>query len=206
MYLIFNEGYSGRGDLAAEAIRLGRVLMELMPDEAELYGLVALMLCHNARRRARFSGEELVLLADQDRSLWDTAELAQARATLDRALAMGGRGAYVLQAAIASLQTEECIDWSHVAALYTELARLTHSPVVELNRAVAVAEAGSPQAALEIVDRLELDDYPYLYSTRGEMLRRLGRGAEARVAFTQALQLTRAEPARRFLERRLAEL
>ena len=206
VYLIFNEGYSGRGDLAAEAIRLGRVLMELMPDEAELYGLVALMLCHNARRRARFSGEELVLLADQDWSLWDTAELAQARATLDRALAMGGRGACVLQAAIASLQTEERIDWSHVAALYTELARLTHSPVVELNRAVAVAEAGSPQAALEIVDRLELDDYPYPYSTRGELPRRLGRGAEARVAFTQALQLTRAEPERRFLERRLAEL
>ena len=118
---------------------------------------------------------------------------------------MGGRGAYVLKAAIASLQTEERIEWSHVAALYTELARLTHSPVVELNRAVAVAEAGSPQAALEIVDRLELDDYPYLYSTRGELLRRLGRGAEARVAFPQALQLARAEPERRFLERRLAE-
>ena len=160
-----------------------------------------------ARRRARFSGEELVLLADQVWSLWDTAELAQARATLDRALAMGGRGAYVLKAAIASLQTEERIEWSHVAALYTKLARLTHSPVVELNRAVAVAvaEAGSPQAALEIVDRLELDDYPYLYSTRGELLRRLGRGAEARVAFPQALQLARAEPERRFLERRLAE-
>ena len=163
------------------------------------------MLCHNARRRARFSGEELVLLADQDWSLWDTAEIAQARPPLDRALAMGGRGACVLLAAIASLQTEERIDWSHVAALYTELARLTHS-VVELNRAVAVAEAGSPQASLEIVDRLELDDYPYLYSTRGELLRRLGRGAEARVAFTQALQLTRAEPERRFLERRPAEL
>jgi RNA polymerase sigma-70 factor (ECF subfamily) len=209
LYLIFNEGYGGRVDLAAEAIRLGRVLSALMPDEPEAHGLVALMLIHDARRKARFSGQELVLLADQDRSLWDGARIAEGRAVLERALALRGRGrggAYVLQAAIASLQAEERIDWPQVAALHGELAQLTRSPVAELNRAVAVAEAGSPAAALAIVERLALDDYQYLHSTRAELLRRLGRPEEARAAYRRALELARDEPERRFLERRLAAL
>jgi RNA polymerase sigma-70 factor (ECF subfamily) len=206
VYLIFNEGYGGRVDLAAEAVRLGRVLAELMPDEPEVHGLLALMLCHDARRAARFSGEDLVLLEDQDRSLWDAAQIEQGRAALDRALALRGRGPYVLQAAIASLQAEPRIDWPQVAALYGELALLTRSPVVELNRAVAVAQAGATDAALEIVDALDLDDYPYLHSTRAELLRRLGRAEEARGAYRRALELTPGEPERRFLQRRLAEL
>jgi RNA polymerase sigma-70 factor (ECF subfamily) len=206
VYLIFNEGYGGRVDLAAEAIRLARVLSSLMPDEPEVHGLLALMLCHDARRAARFSGDELVLLADQDRSLWDAAQIADGRAALDRAVALRGRGPYVLQAAIASLQAEPEIDWPQVAALYASLAELTRSPVVELNRAVAVAEAGSPEAALEIVDGVALDDYRYLHSTRAELLRRLGRADEARAAYERALALTTAAPERRFLERRLGEL
>jgi RNA polymerase sigma-70 factor, ECF subfamily len=206
VYLIFNEGYGGRVDLAAEAIRLQRVLADLMPDEPEVHGLLALMLLHHARREARFSGEELVLLEDQDRSLWDAAGIEEGRSILDRALALRGRGPYVLQAAIASLQAAEEVDWPQVAALYAELAQLTRSPVVELNRAVAVAQAGSPEAALAIVDRLELEDYQYLHSTRGELLRRLGRTEEAHAAYERALELTRAEPERRFLERRLADL
>jgi RNA polymerase sigma-70 factor (ECF subfamily) len=206
VYLIFNEGYSGSVDLAAEAIRLGRVLALLMPDEPEVHGLLALMLCHHARRGARFSAEELVLLEDQDRSLWDAAQIEEGRAMLDRALALHGRGSYVLQAAIACLQTEEQIDWPQVAALYGELARLTRSPVVELNRAVALAQTGSPGAALEIVERLALENYQYLHSTRAELLRRVGRTDEARAAYRRALELARAEPERRFLERRIAEL
>jgi RNA polymerase sigma-70 factor (ECF subfamily) len=206
VYLIFNEGYGGRGDLAGEAIRLGRVLAELMPDESEVHGLLALMLCHDARRAARFAGDELVLLADQDRSRWDAERLGAGRAALDRAIALRGRGPYVLQAAIASLQAESEIDWPQVAELYGALARLTGSPVVELNRAVAVAEAGDPGAALAIVDALALDEYRYLHSTRAELLRRLGRPAEARAAYERALALTTAAPERRFLERRLAEL
>jgi RNA polymerase sigma-70 factor (ECF subfamily) len=206
VYLIFNEGYGGRGDLAAEAIRLQRVLAGLMPDEPEVHGLLALMLLHHARREARFSGDELVLLEDQDRSLWDAAGIEEGRTILDRALALRGRGPYVLQAAIASLQAAEEVDWPQVAALYGELAQLTRSPVVELNRAVAVAQAGSPEAALAIVERLELEDYQYQHSTRAELLRRLGRTEEARAAYEHALELTRAEPERRFLERRLADL
>jgi RNA polymerase sigma-70 factor (ECF subfamily) len=209
VYLIFNEGYGGRVDLAAEAIRLGSALAELMPDEAEVHGLLALMLLNDARRDARFEEGELVLLADQDRSLWDGARIAEGRAVLERALALRGRGrggAYVLQAAIASLQAEERIDWPQVAALHGELAQLTRSPVAELNRAVAVAEAGSPAAALAIVERLALDDYQYLHSTRAELLRRLGRPEEARAAYRRALELARDEPERRFLERRLAAL
>jgi RNA polymerase sigma-70 factor (ECF subfamily) len=206
VYLIFNEGYGGRGDLAGEAIRLGRVLAELMPDESEVHGLLALMLCHDARRAARFAGDELVLLADQDRSRWDAERLGAGRAALDRAIALRGRGPYVLQAAIASLQAEPEIDWPQVAELYGALARLTGSPVVELNRAVAIAEAGDPGAALAIVDALALDEYRYLHSTRAELLRRLGRPAEARAAYERALALTTAAPERRFLERRLAEL
>ncbi|ADB50930.1 RNA polymerase sigma factor [Conexibacter woesei] len=209
VYLIFNEGYDGRVDLAAEAIRLGRVLVSLMPDEPEAHGLLALMLIHDARRETRVADGELVLLADQDRLRWDAAKIADGRAALDRAIALGvsgGGGSYVLQAAIASLQAAPRIDWPQVAALYGELARLTRSPVVELNRAVAVAESGGPEEALELVDRLELDDYPYLHSTRAELLRRLGRPGEARAAYERALALTSAEPQRRFLQRRLGEL
>jgi RNA polymerase sigma-70 factor, ECF subfamily len=206
VYLIFNEGYGDRRDLAAEAIRLGRVLTALMPDEPEAHGLLALMLCHDARREARVAGDELVLLEDQDRALWDAAQIEQGRAALDRAMALGGRGPYVLQAAIASLQAEARIDWPQVALLYAELARLTGSPVVELNRAVAVAQTGEAETALRIVDGLALDEYRYLHSTRAELLRRLGRADEARAAYGRALALTRAEPERRFLKRRLAEL
>jgi RNA polymerase sigma-70 factor (ECF subfamily) len=206
IYLIFNEGYSGRVALATEAIRLGRALSDLMPDEPEVHGLVALMLCHHARRQARFTGDDLVLLADQDRTLWDAGQIDKAHALIDRALALQGRGPYVLQAAIAALQTDDPIDWPQVAALYDRLARLTGSPVVELNRAVAVAQAGSPGAALAIVDQLALDNYPYLHSTRAELLRRLDRPDDAAAAYRRALELTHTEPERRFLERRLAEL
>jgi RNA polymerase sigma-70 factor (ECF subfamily) len=206
IYLIFNEGYSGRGDLAADAIRLGRVLAMLMPDQPEAHGLLALMMTHHARRRARFSGEDLVLLEDQDRSLWDMPQIAAGRAVLDRAIALGGRGAYVIQAAIASLQTAEPIDWPQVAELYQRLADLTGSAVVELNRAAALAQAGDPAAALGAVDRLDLDGYLYFHSTRGELLRRLGRDAEARAAYGRALELATSTPERRFLTRRLDQL
>jgi len=206
IYLIFNEGYGGRTDLAADAIRLGGVLAELMPDEPEAQGLLALMLLHDARREARRSGDDIVLLADQDRSLWDTAQIANGRRRLDRALALRGRGPYVIQAAIASLQADGDPDWVEIAALYAELSRLTGSAVVELNRAVAVAETDGPKAALAIVDGLDLDGYRYLHSTRGEMLRRLGRPDEARAAYERALELASAEPEKRFLARRIAEL
>jgi RNA polymerase sigma-70 factor (ECF subfamily) len=206
VYLIFNEGYAGRSELAAEAIRLGRLITALMPDEPEGHGLLALMLLHDSRRHTRFVDGELVLLADQDRSLWDAAQIAEARHALERALALRGRGPYVLQAAIASLQAEEQIDWMQVEALYAELARLTRSPVVELNRAVAVAECEGPEEALSIVDALDLGDYRYLHSTRAELLRRLGRSEEARDAYARALALAGSEPERRFLERRLQEL
>ncbi|HEX8959302.1 MAG TPA: sigma-70 family RNA polymerase sigma factor [Solirubrobacterales bacterium] len=205
VYLIFNEGYGGRHELADEALRLGRALAELMPDEPEAHGLLALMLLHDARREARFRGGEMVLLADQDRALWDAAQIATGRASLDRALSLRGRGPYVIQAAIASLHAEEPPDWPQIAALYAELARLTDSPVVELNRAVAVAEADGPEAGLAIVDRLSLDEYRYLHSTRGELLRRLGRTEEASKAFRRALELAPDEAERRLLERRLAE-
>jgi RNA polymerase sigma-70 factor, ECF subfamily len=212
VYLIFNEGYSSpptRDDLSAEALRLGRALAELMPDEPEVHGLLAMMLMHDARRAARFRDGELVLLADQDRSLWDADQIAAGRALLDRALALHGRGAggvYVIQAAIASLHLEDPRDMAQIAALYGELARLTDSPVVELSRAVAVAEADGPEAGLAIIDGLDLDDYRYLHSTRGELLRRLGRDAEARAAFVRALELVDDEAERRLLERRLEEL
>ena len=205
-YLIFNEGYAGRGDLAAEAIHLGRALAELMPDEPEVHGLLAIMLLHDARREARFRDGDMVLLADQDRSLWDTAQIAEGRAALDRAFALRGSGPYVVQAAIASLHADDPHDWPQIAALYGELHRLTGSPVVELNRAVAIAEAQGPEAGLDIVERLELDDYRYLHSTRGELLRRLGRTEEAREAYRRALALVHDEPERRLFERRLAAL
>jgi RNA polymerase sigma-70 factor, ECF subfamily len=206
VYLIFNEGYSGRGELAGEAIRLGRALAELMPDEAEVHALLALMLLHDARREARFDGDSLVLLAEQDRSLWDEAQIAQGRVSLRRAVALGGGGPYALQAQIAALHTEPSRDWSQIAALYGRLALLTGSPVVELNRAVALAEAGDPSAALALVEELELDGYHYLHATRAELLRRLGRGEEARAAYERALELVHADAERSFLARKLAEL
>ena len=206
IYLIFNEGYGGRGDLAAEAIWLGRALVELMPDEPEAHGLQALMLLHDSRREARFRDEDLVLLAEQDRSLWDTAQIAAGRRMLDRALALHGRGSYVIQAAIASLHADEPPDWPQIAALYGELARITDSPVVGLNRAIALAEAHGPEAGLEIIDQLGLDEFHYLHAARGELLRRAGRSREARDAYERALTLVRNDAERRLLQRRLAEL
>jgi RNA polymerase sigma-70 factor (ECF subfamily) len=223
VYLIFNEGYGGRGELAGEALRLGRALAELMPDEPEVHGLVAMMLLLDSRRQARFRDGELVLLADQDRSLFDSAQIAEGRVVLDRALALRGRGPYVVQAAIASLHADEPRDWPQIAALYGELARLTDSPVVELNRAAAVAEEQGPEAGLEIADSLRearsrtggpasterhisLEEYRYLHSTRAELLRRLGRTEEAREAYSRALALVNDDAERRLLERRLALL
>jgi RNA polymerase sigma-70 factor (ECF subfamily) len=207
VYLIFNEGYGGRADLAAEAIRLGLALAELMPDESEVHGLLALMLLNDARRDARFADGTVVLLRDQDRSLWNDDEIAAGRATLDRALALGGRDEYVLQAAIASLHLDEPPqDWLKLAALYGELARRTGSAVVELNEAAAIAEAGDVEAALELVDRLELDRYHYLHATRAELLRRLDRIDDARAAYERALELVHSDAERRFLEQRLTEL
>jgi RNA polymerase sigma-70 factor (ECF subfamily) len=206
VYLIFNEGYGGRGDLAGEAIRLGRALAELMPDEPEVQGLLALMLLNDARRDARFADGTVVLLRDQDRSLWDFDQIAEGRAVLDRALALGGRGPYVLQAAIASLHLDQPQDWPQLAALYGELARVTSSPVVELNQAAAMAEAGDVEGALALVERLELDRYHYLHSTRAELLRRLDRVDDARAAYDRALELVHSDAERRFLEQRLGQL
>ena len=208
VYLIFNEGYGGRTDLAAEAIRLGRALASLMPDEPEVHALLALMLLNDARRDARFANGTIVLLADQDRSLWDASRIAEGRAGLDRALALGGRGPYVLQAAIAALHVDDPPDWPQIAALYGELAASTGSSVVELNRAAALAEAGDAGSALALVDRLDpdLDRYHYLHATRAELLRRLNRQDEARTAYGRALELVHSDAERRFLEQRLVEL
>ena len=206
MYLIFNEGYGGRGELAAEAIWLGRALSELMPDEPEVRGLLALMLVNDARREARFAEGEVVLLRDQDRGLWDLAQIEAGRAELDRAMALVGRGPYVLQAALAVLHSDEAPDWPQIAELYGELARVTGSPVVELNQAAAIAEAGDVPAAMSIVESLELDDYHYLHAMRAELLRRLDRAEDARAAYERALELVHSEAERRFLEGRLAEL
>ena len=207
IYLIFNEGYPGRGDLAAEAIRLGRLLAELMADEPEVYGLLALMLIHDSRREARVVGGELIPLAEQDRSRHDRAQVEAGRSALDRGLALRlAAGPYLLQAAIASLQAEEDIDWHEVTVLYERLEVLTGSPVVALNRAVALAESGAPDRALELVDSLDLGDYRYLHSTRAELLRRLGRHAEAVESYRQALALVSNEAERKHLEKRLREV
>jgi RNA polymerase sigma-70 factor, ECF subfamily len=206
VYLIFNEGYGGRVDLAAEAIGLGRALGELMPDEPEVHGLMALMLLDDARREARFEDGELVLLADQDRSRWDAGKIASGRDTLARALALGGRGAHVLQAAIASLHMDEPKDWPQIASLYGELVRRTGSTVVELNLAIAVAEADGTEAGLALVEQLDLDGYQYFHSTRADLLRRVGRTDEARTEYERALELAHTEPERVFLKRRVAEL
>jgi RNA polymerase sigma-70 factor, ECF subfamily len=209
VYLIFNQGYSApstRGELAAEAIALARLLACLMPEEPETHGLVALLLLHDSRRNARLRDEELVLFADQDRSLWDAEQIAEGQAALERALALGGRGQYALQAAIASLHTEEPRDWEQIAALYRELAALTSSPVVELNLAIAIAEHQGPQAGLELLDRLPLEQLHYLHCARGELLARLGRVGKSRAAYRRALSLVGDEAERLLIERRLAEL
>jgi RNA polymerase sigma-70 factor (ECF subfamily) len=206
VYLIFNEGYRGRSELANDALRLGGALVELMPDEPEVHGLLAMMLLLQARAAARFRDGELVLLADQDSSLWDRELIDRGRVALDRGLALGGNGPYVIQAAIASLHSDEPRPWRQIAALYGELARKTSSPIVSLSRAVAVAEVDGPEAGLEIVDGLELDDYQYLHATRGELLHRLGHVSEARAAFERALALAHDPAERRLLERRLNEL
>jgi len=206
IYLIFNQGYGGRGDLASEAIRLGRALTELMPDEAEAHGLLALMLLHDSRRDARFRDGDLVLLAEQDRSRWNTAQISEGRSVLNRALALHADGPYTIQAAIASLHAERPPDWPQIAALYGELARLTASPVVELNRAIAVAETQGPDAGLEILDRISLENLHYLHAARGELLHRAGRIAEARTAYQRALELVHDDAESRLLHRRLAAL
>ncbi len=206
VYLIFNEGYGGRVELAEEALRLGAALVELMPDEPEVAGLQALMLLLHARRHARFQDGELVLLADQDTRLYDRGLVDAGRALLERGLALHGRGPYVLQAAIASLHAEQARDWPQIAALYGELAQLTDSPVVELNRAIAIAEHRGAAAGLELIDELELDEFRYLHSARAELLRRLGRTKDAGAAYRRALALVGDGAERRLIERRLDEL
>ncbi|MHB1569087.1 MAG: RNA polymerase sigma factor [Solirubrobacteraceae bacterium] len=206
IYLIFNEGWGGgRVDLAAQAIRLGRSLVELMPDEAEAHGLLALMLINHARSAARFQAGELVLIDDQDRGLWDRGQIAKGRELLQRALALQGAGPYLLQAAIAELHLRQPRDWAQIALLYGRLEQITDSPVVAMNRAIAVAELQGPEAGLALLQRLELDDYRYYHSTRADLLRRLGRTDEARAAYARAIELTQPGPERRFLKRRLAE-
>jgi RNA polymerase sigma-70 factor, ECF subfamily len=221
IYLVFNEGYSAssggsltRADLSGEAIRLGRLLVELLP-EPEALGLLALMLLHESRRVARTSPSgELILLADQDRSLWDRAHIAEGNALVQRALASRRIGPYTLQAAIASVHAEApaaaATDWTQIVGLYDVLMRASPSPVVELNRAVAVAMRDEPMAGLALIDTIlgrgDLADYPLAHSARADLCRRLGKSGDARASYERALSLTRQEPQRRFLERRLAEL
>jgi RNA polymerase sigma-70 factor (ECF subfamily) len=207
VYLIFNQGYGGRDELTTEALWLGNALAELMPDEPEVHGLLAMMMLLDARREARFRDGELVLLEEQDRSRWDENEIERGREVLVHALSIPvPSGPYVVQAAIASLHTEEPRDWHEIAVLYAELGRLTGSTVVELNRAVAVAEDEGAEAGLAIVERLPLDRYHYFHATRAELLRRLGRTVEARDAYVRALELVHDDAERRLLERQLAAL
>lgn len=221
VYLIFNEGYSAssgetltRHDLSEEAIRLGRLLAQLLPDP-EIQGLLALMLLHESRRAARTSADgELILLSDQDRSLWNRERIAEGSALVERALISRRFGPYTLQAAIAAVHAGAAdaavTDWAQIAALYTVLLRIEPSPIVELNRAVAIAMRDGPEAGLqridEILSRGELAEYHLAHSARADLLRRLGRTDEARSAYERALSLTRQLPERRFLERRLREL
>ena len=218
VYLIFNEGYTAtaggdltRPDLMAEAIRLGGILAALMPDEPEVLGLEALMLLQASRSRARVAADgSLVLLEDQERSLWDRDLIERGTALLERALTRRVPGPYQVQAAIAALHAEaataEETDWCQIAALYGELARLQPSPIVELNRAVAVAMADGPAAGLALLDGLPLERYQWFHSTRADLLRREGRRDEAASAYRQALELVTNDTERAFLERRLAEL
>jgi RNA polymerase sigma-70 factor (ECF subfamily) len=207
VYLIFNEGWGGgRIDLAAEAIRLGRALADLMPDEGEVLALLALMLLHDARRSARVREGRAVPLDEQDRGLWSESQLAEGRRFLQASTSRGRVGPYLVQAAIADLHLQQPRDWPQIAALYETLARQTGSPVVEMNRAVAVAETQGPEAGLAILDALELDQYRYFHSTRAELLRRAGRVEQARDAYQRALDLAQTDPERRLLESRLAEL
>jgi RNA polymerase sigma-70 factor (ECF subfamily) len=219
IYLVFNEGYSAtegdaliRHDLCAEAIRLSKLLAVLMPDEAEALGLTALLLLQDSRRATRVDAAgDVVLLEDQDRSSWDRERIAEGLRVLDRAISRRQPGVYQLQAAIAALhaeaETAADTDWEQIAALYDELARRTASPVVELNRAVAVAMRDGPESGLDLVDRIEgLDGYHLWHATRADLLRRLDEQDEARAAYTRALALAGSEPERRFLARRLAEL
>jgi RNA polymerase sigma-70 factor, ECF subfamily len=221
VYLVFNEGYSAssgesltRADLSSEAIRLGRLLVELLP-EPEAVGLLALMLLHESRRPARTSpAGELVLLDDQDRSLWSREQIAEGTALVERALASRRIGPYTLQAAIAAVHAEApaaaVTDWAQIVGLYDVLVRAEPSPVVELNRAAAVAMRDGPAAGLALIDAIlargDLADYPLAHSARAELCRRLGKTGDARASYERALALTRQEPQRRFLERRLADL
>ncbi|HYS57275.1 MAG TPA: DUF6596 domain-containing protein, partial [Burkholderiales bacterium] len=221
IYLVFNEGYSAssgesltRLDLSGEAIRLGRLLIELLP-EPEAIGLLALMLLHESRRTARASPSgELILLADQDRSLWNREQIAEGSALVERALASRRAGPYAIQAAIAAVHANasnaEATDWSEIVGLYDVLLRVDPSPVIELNRAVAVAMRDGPSAGLALIDAIlargDLQDYRLAHAAQADMYRRLERPEQARDAYTRALALTRQEPERRFLERRLAEL
>jgi RNA polymerase sigma-70 factor, ECF subfamily len=207
VYLVFNNGWAGgRVDLAAEAIQLGRALAELMPDEDEVLALLALMLLHDARRDARIRDGEIVRLDDQDRALWDDRQIGDGRALLQHALARGATGPYALQAAIADLHLQQPRDWQQIAALYETLAVQTGSPVVELNRAIAVAELNGPEAGLAILETLELDQYRYFHSARAELLRRTGRYDEARRAYLRALDLAQSDAERRSLHSELARL
>jgi RNA polymerase sigma-70 factor, ECF subfamily len=207
IYLVFNAGYGPpvRGELCGEAIRLAAVLATLMPDEPEAHGLHALLLLQDARSAARVSsGGELVLLDEQDRSLWDAGEIEQGRRALERALSLRRAGPYQLQAAIASLHYEQTTDWEQISLLYGRLAELSPSPVVELNRAVAVAMARGPEPGLEIVDGLNgLERYHLWHSTRADLLRRLGREQEAASAYSRALELAPSETERTFLKTRV---
>ncbi len=208
IYLIFSQGWDEeRSALAGEAIRLGRLLAELMPDEPEVHGLLGLMLIHEARRRGRVLGGELVLLAAQDRLLWDGEMISLGRASVDRAVALRGSGAYVLQGAIAALEIDDAVDWPQVALLYERLFGSSGSPVVRLNWAVAVASAGDVARALEMVDDVaeSLEGYRYLPAVRAELLHRLGRDEEARQEFVRAVALAASRAERRFLEDRLAD-
>jgi RNA polymerase sigma-70 factor (ECF subfamily) len=210
VYLVFNEGYSrGRNDLSAEAIRLGRMLAVLMPDELEALGLLALMLLHDSRRLARVDADGgLVLLEQQDRALWDGGQIEEGRELVERALRFRRVGPYQLQAAIAALHTESTeTDWPQIAALYGELGRIAPSPVVELNRAAAVAMADGPERGLELIDRIDgLDGYVSLHAARADLLRRLDRTDEAAAAYKRALELAPAGPERRYLGGRLDDL
>jgi RNA polymerase sigma-70 factor (ECF subfamily) len=221
IYLVFNEGYSAssgeqvtRHDLSTEAIRLGRLLVELLP-EPEAQGLLALMLLHDSRRAARTSPDgDLVLLEDQDRSLWNRAQIAEGVRAVEQAFSSGQPGPYAVQAAIAALHAEApaaaATDWNEIVGLYDLLMRITPSPIVELNRAVAIAMRDGPAAGLTIIDGLiargELRDYRLAHAVRGELCRRLGRTTDAQASFERALKLTRQEPERRLIEKRLAEL